>query len=118
MNKYLFLVLLTLISACYYDVEEELYPNEICDTQEVSYSGFVKPVLEDNCLICHNSGSNMGNVTLEGIDNVRIYSANGRLLGAIKHEPGFSPMPQGNEKLSDCQITKIEAWINQGTMDN
>lgn len=38
----------------------------------------------------------------------------GRIKGAINQEPNFSPMPQGGDKLEDCTIDKISAWIDDG----
>ena len=37
-----------------------------------------------------------------------------KLIGAIKHEPGFVAMPQSGGKLEDCDIEKMEAWIAAG----
>ncbi|RMF31300.1 MAG: hypothetical protein D6765_01995 [Bacteroidetes bacterium] len=113
----LFLLLL-LLSGCYYDVEEELYPSLECQVENVTYTGTILPLIRDNCYTCHDKTSNFGNVTLEGYDNLKIYVDNGRLLGAIKHEPGFSPMPQNRAPLLECEIQKIEEWIRQGAPDN
>jgi hypothetical protein len=69
-------------------------------------------------MICHNAASNFGNIKLETYEQVVQRVEDGRLLGAIRHESGFSPMPQGNPKLSDCQIAQIEAWIDEGYPQN
>jgi hypothetical protein len=37
-----------------------------------------------------------------------------RMLGALRGTAGFSAMPQGGTKLSDCDISKVEKWINSG----
>ena len=112
------LVALMLSSGCYYDNEEELYPTDTCNTSDMSYSADVLPILEDNCYSCHNQAGNQGGITLEGYSNLKTYVDNGKLLGAIKHEDGFSAMPQGEPQLAECQIAKIEAWIDQGASDN
>lgn len=112
------LSMLLYIPACYYDVEEELYPDMGCATDNVTYSGTVLPILEANCLICHSAVANNGNVTLEGYDKLLEIVNSGRLLGAVRHEPGFSPMPQNQPQLVECTIQKIEAWINDGAPNN
>lgn len=102
---------------CYYDVEEVLYPNG-CDTSEITYSQDVRTILESNCLTCHDPLSQNGNVNLEGYDNVKVYVDNGKLLGTIRHEDGFSAMPQGTSQLSSCTIEKIQAWVDAGAPNN
>ena len=112
---------LSLFSACYYDNEEELYPDPgpvPCDTVSVSYANTVLPIIQDNCYVCHDQGSGFGNVVLEGHDNITIYANNGRLYGSIAHLSGFSNMPQGRNKLADCKISQIKSWIDAGAPNN
>ncbi|MCO6488523.1 MAG: hypothetical protein J5I98_08905 [Phaeodactylibacter sp.] len=121
MKKITFLPLFALFlgfSSCYYDVEEELYPEIDCDTQGVTYSGTIQPLLSENCLVCHSAAVNTAGITLEGYDKLKTQVDNGRLLGAIRHQPGFSPMPQGAAQLPECDIMKIEAWISNGAPNN
>ena len=121
MNKLLTISLLTasvFIGGCYYDVEEEIYPTLECETANVTYSEVVLQLLEDNCLVCHSAAANFGNINLEGYDNVKKRVDDGLLIGAIRHEAGFSPMPQGAPQLVECNIEKIEAWIADGAPEN
>jgi hypothetical protein len=113
-----FLVLSILFSSCYYDVEADLYPSETCVSTDMSFSKDVEPILVANCNGCHSNAAKLGNITLEGYANTKIYVDNGGLVGSIKHSNGFSPMPKGGAKLIDCNITKIEAWISQGSKNN
>ena len=106
------------LNACYYDVEEELYPDTSCDTVDMSYEMDIVPILSENCYECHSQAVNTANITLEGYQNVMEYVNDGRLLGAIKHLPGFSPMPKNAPKLVECNIEKIETWIESGAPDN
>jgi len=115
-SLYLFIMTGLMITSCYYDNEEELYPE--CNTEGMSHSSDITPIIKNNCYTCHDQASNQGGVTLEGYSNLKVYVDNGKLLGAIKHEPGFSEMPQGLPQLKQCEIDKIEAWIDQGALDN
>ena len=105
-------------SGCYYDVEEELYPDMACDTMDMSYTDNIVPILSANCYVCHNQATNTANITLEGYANLMEYVNSGQLLGAIKHEAGYSPMPKNAPQLVQCNIEKIEAWIASGAPDN
>lgn len=111
-------VLIFYLSSCYYDVEELLYPDVECDTAMISYTDDVVPILSQNCYSCHNAQARFGNVIIDSHDEVVKYTINDQLVGVINHLPGFSPMPQGNPKMLDCQIEKIEAWIDQGALNN
>lgn len=111
---------LLLVVGCTFDDEETLFKDVVCPeiSAPVSYSGFVKPLLEKRCVSCHNSFLSSGNVNLEDHARLMTHIENGKFLGAIRHAPGFSPMPQGEAKLSDCDIEKIESWINAGYPEN
>lgn len=109
---------LVLFSACYYDVEETLYPPSTCDTENMSYQADIVPILQQNCFVCHSVAANLGDITLEGYTNLMQQVNNGQLLGAIKHQPGFTAMPQGAAQLRSCDIAKIEQWITDGSQNN
>lgn len=109
------------LSGCYYDNEEELYQfvqPEACDTTNVTYTSHILPLLEANCLSCHDASTASGNVILEGYNQVKIYSDNGAFLGTISHSGSFSNMPQGGNKLPDCDIDQVRTWIEAGAQNN
>ncbi len=121
MKKYILISILAtswLIGSCYYDVEEELYPTLGCNTANVTYGGVVEPLLKSKCYKCHDAANNNGNITLEGYNNLKKYVDSGQLLGAIKHSLGYSQMPKNEGQLVDCNIQKIEVWVNDGALQN
>jgi hypothetical protein len=108
-----------LAQACYYDKEEELYPpSGSCDTTNVTYSGTVFPVISNSCTSCHTGIGAGGNISLDSYESISAAANNGSLLGVIRHESGWSPMPKNAGKLDDCTIKKLEIWINNGTPNN
>lgn len=107
------------IQSCYYDKEDELYPKTAaCDTTDVTFTNNVFPVINSNCTSCHSGSAPSGNIRLENYNDISAAANNGRLLGVIRHESGWSPMPKGGGKLNDCDIAEIEAWVNDGTPNN
>ncbi|MFO7934813.1 MAG: hypothetical protein R6U78_12120 [Bacteroidales bacterium] len=107
------------LTGCYWDNEEDLFPVDLCDTVDVSFSGDVIPILTNNCLSCHSNASaaSFGNgITLEDYEDIA--AASSRIVGAINHEDGFSPMPRNQEKLDTCLIRIIETWVNDGVPNN
>ena len=113
-------MLLLLLSGCYYDKEELLYGvNLPCDTASVTFSATVNSILDrNNCLNCHSGNNPSANINLQGYANARAAAGGGRLIGSINHAAGFSPMPQGGNKMSACDINKIKAWIDGGMINN
>ena len=113
-------VLAILVAGCYWDNVETLFPDvEHCDTLTVSFTSDVVPILRNNCYSCHsnsNSPDFTNGLSLEDYEDVSAMSD--RIVGAIRHNDGFIPMPQGKEQLGSCQIETIEAWVNQGSLNN
>jgi len=115
----LILTMAALLQSCYYDNIEELYPQApACDTTNVTYSNDIWPVISDNCTSCHSGGSPSANVSLSNYNEIAAAAQNGSLLGTIRHENGWSPMPKNGGKLPDCDIKKMETWVNAGTPNN
>jgi len=116
-----FAVLSFLAVACYYDSEEVLYPqvSDTCDTTNVTFSTTISALLANNCYTCHSNSSaaTFGNgIALEDYADVK--NRADAVLGSIKHEAAYSPMPKGGGVLNDCLIREMEAWVNAGTPDN
>lgn len=78
------------------------------------YTTGTKPIFDTNCALsgCHQSGASIG--SLANYNDAKAFAGFGRLLGAIKHESGFSKMPKNQPKLSDVNIAIIEKWIAEG----
>ncbi|MBL7904526.1 MAG: hypothetical protein JNL22_05845 [Bacteroidales bacterium] len=116
------LVALTVaVSSCYYDKEEELYPQipgSECDTTNVSYAQFVAPLMATNCNGCHSEAAPSGNVVTSTYEGLKISVNSGQFRKAINHESGASAMPQGGNKLPACELLKIDAWIASGAPQN
>ena len=113
------LAIVIMISSCSYDNKETLYPQDPgCDTINVSYAEDIQTIFDNNCTMCHSGATPPGGFSLEDYASAVITAKSGRLMGAIKHQSGYLAMPQGANKLDDCSINKIEAWIKLSYPDN
>jgi cytochrome c5 len=83
-----------------------------CKTQAVMYAD-VQSIIETNCSKCHNANQKGGFNALD-LASVKSNATSGKLLGTIKHSPGFAPMPARAAQLDQASINKIECWINNG----
>lgn len=90
-----------------------------CDSvSNVSFSTTVLPIINTNCLGCHNSSSPGGGYDYSNYSGIKSSAANGSLLGSIKHQSPYVAMPLSAGKMSDCNIKQIETWINEGAANN
>lgn len=113
------LIIAGLMQSCYYDNEEDLYPQPApCDTTNITYSQNVWPIVNDNCTSCHSGSAPSGNISLTDYNEIVDAANDGSLLGTIRHDDGWSPMPKGGGQLPDCDIKHIEIWVDEGTPNN
>lgn len=90
------------VVGCRQDHKELVTPNtDTCVTTGVTFAD-ISPIFERNCSSCHNE--------LETEAGAKSWGAFGSIVGAVKHDPAYMPMPKFSPKLSDCEIKKIEAW--------
>jgi hypothetical protein len=89
-----------------------------CDTNKYTFAAAVQPILNQYCKGCHNANLASGNIKLDSHASAQVVAVSGALMGAIKHASGYTPMPQGGNKLSDCQIRIFEKWVADGAPNN
>ena len=70
----------------------------LCDSSNVTYPGIVYPILETYCISCHSAPTPAGALDFNDFGDVAFVAQSGQLLGSIKHEPEYSPMPEGGNK--------------------
>ena len=98
-------------------------PPASCDTTGIiSFSGKVEPLLQSNCIGCHNSTTAGGGVNLASYNQVKTWTETLRsgtpvLTGAIRKKTGFVSMPP-TFSLNECSIRTVELWISQGGDNN
>lgn len=128
-NKFLLLsfcvFICIIIASCYKNNEEELYKDFLasCDTTAISYSKSIQPLFAFYCDNCHNTENAAvlgAGINLDGPARIVAFETvfPNILLGSLLHVSPYSPMPKGGRKLDNCNLSKIEAWINAGFPDN
>jgi hypothetical protein len=105
----LILLNIVFVTSCYYDKEEQLYPNSVetnCNIP-LTYTNGIKDIIETNCVSCHKPGGNspdLSTYTLVKENTAKI------TLRAITQKN--MPSPSG---MNACNITKLDNWIKAGT---
>jgi len=118
----LLIVSMIFVSSCYYDKADLLYSGNAgpCTDSSgtVSYAQKVVPLLQQYCYSCHTGNFPSGNQLMGTYTSDKAMAMNGMLYGTIAHSAGYSPMPQGMAKMTNCQIAVIKKWIDSGTLNN
>lgn len=119
--KILFFAFVLSFGSCYYDSEEDLFPeiNNDCNLENLSFSGDIVPILDNKCWSCHSNSTAASfgaNIKLEDYTDVaRQFDA---VLGSVNHVSSYSPMPKNGVKLPTCELQKLETWNLDSKLDN
>jgi hypothetical protein len=107
-------VIAAMVQSCEYHNEEELYPNQDCETENISFSGQILPLIQTQCAIsgCHVTGT--GRVVLTGYQGVKGVVDDGRLMQQAVISRSMPP----DRPLTNCQIEQLKAWVDQGALNN
>ena len=90
---------------------------DFCNPDEFKYATTIRPLIDRQCVGCHNSSNASGGVDLSTYTGLQTIAQNGKLEGTVKWATGFKPMPAA-KKLSDCEIGQISAWVKAGSLNN
>jgi predicted CXXCH cytochrome family protein len=81
--------------------------------ETVKYTTNIKPIMQEKCNSCHNSGNSNYSTYQLTKDNINI------ILNRIQRENGDNLlMPQGRPKLSQADINLFIKWKADGLLDN
>jgi uncharacterized membrane protein len=103
MIRLLFLFSIFIVSSCTYN---EIVP--VCNPDEQLFVELVQPIIESNCIACHNADSGRPAVlsTYEGVmDALDNYALKSRVV-SLDMPPSVSP------ELSDSEIAIIKKWAD------
>jgi hypothetical protein len=103
------------LTGCYYDKEEQLYPNSVnntnCDAL-LTYNSGIKTIIDANCASsgCHKAGG-----TSPDLSTYALVKANTTKITLRAITQKNMPAPSG---MSSCNITKLDNWIKAGALEN
>lgn len=95
------------------NVDPDPQPQDTCQTQGITYKNFVEDLVSQQCRACHNSTQIAGGLKLTTYQDVNIIASNGSMIHAINGTEGYAKMPPAPApELKECDVKKLEAWIN------
>lgn len=106
------ILLILTIPACYYDVEEELYPVE--PIGDVTYANDIEPIIDTYCAIggCHLAGG-LGVGVFDSYEKVKLKVDNGSFRKRVVDRKDMPP-----DGLPERELQKIQKWLNEGAPNN
>ncbi len=81
-------------------------------TEQISFSTQVLPMIQNNCVSCHDVGATAPTLTTHAEISANATS----VLNTLNGTPVL--MPQGGPALNDSLIKQFSCWIDQGKLDN
>lgn len=105
--------IMTLVSSCYYDVEEELYPqSNNCNLSDIAYSTKIKSIITQNCA---RSGCHVAGAQQPDLSDYNKLSAN---LSRVNERAVISKTMPPTSPMEKCDIEALKAWIAAGGLNN
>lgn len=113
MRKFIFSsVLVSLVYSC---AKDKVTTEFASCGDTVSFSQDIQPLVEANCVGCHNDVAPANDVILT--NHTRISNEANRMVNSMQAS-GMELMPYGGPALSDSLIQLFQCWILQGKLDN
>jgi hypothetical protein len=81
----------------------------------ISFSNQIMPMIQSNCVSCHEPGNASGGYDLSTYAQV---SANADIVLNSLYGTSIQLMPLGGPKLADTLIQQFSCWKCQGKLDN
>ena len=108
------MIIVASLASCTNESEEELYGVSPCDTSDYTYDGTIARLMALNCNYCHSGANASQGIHTNNYNDLVAIAQTGRLKGAVNHDPGYVPMPQNGGKLGQCDLTRLNLWIDNG----
>ena len=112
------LLVSSISSGCYYDVESELYPELNCDTVNTGFAARVEPLIANQCVVCHSGASPDGGLSLETFGNIQSAALAGSIQDRIGRASGDALLMPPSGALGACDIQAISNWVAAGAPEN
>lgn len=109
---------LIVFAGCTNDSESDLTDNTL-STEPITYTGTVKNIITNNCIMCHAATPiNGAPMPLTTYENVKEAVLSRGLLDRISRPQGSSGMmPNGGTRLPQSTIEQIIKWKNDGLLE-
>lgn len=109
---YVWILAITALSSCEYNVENEGMVIDDACAPAVSYNATIQPLVANNCMPCHN-----GDGSIPQAPDLTTHAAIQSVAELVKEVTQSRRMPQDGT-LTDAEIASIKCWVDAGALDN
>lgn len=111
-KAFLLLLLVTSLSSCLTNVDEEevIDPGTPDPCATITYAINIKPIIDNNCIQCHSTNGGQS-------PNLETYNAVSANATRVKSEVVSKEMPIGGS-LTNEEIAAISCWVDNGALNN
>lgn len=89
-----------------------------CDTNQVTFSQTIFPIVELKCQGCHSGNQPSGSLSLIDYDDISQIALTGAFIGSVNGSNGYTLMPYNSNALPPCEVDLIQSWIDAGAPNN
>ena len=119
-KKYILFLAITFsavfVVGCKYDKQELINSVSTCTIDSMTYTKDIQSIIQNNCYSCHaGTASGSFGINLDSYNDLKFEAQSGELLRRLVSTDPSEMMPKGGPRVSDCDINKINAWIQAGT---
>jgi len=106
-----------LTTSCAYDNAQDLVAVP-CDTSAVTFSQDISVIITQQCLSCHNDNNATAGLSLEGHEKSSTAALLYTFMNRVERSMGDALLMPPTGPLSDCDQSKLRAWIAEGAPNN
>jgi hypothetical protein len=104
--------------SCENNNELDLYGNQACDTNNITWNSKIASILSDKCVKCHGPELSYNQVRHDNYTSELIVVNDGRLRRVINDSDPSTRMPKNEQTLDSCKLLIINIWIDNGAPEN
>lgn len=114
--KFALIVGVIFIASCNKSEDTNYADAAVCSSTP-TYTSDVSSIISASCATqgCHNSSSKAEGIDLSSYSAAKnVFTRSNTALATVHHASGVKAMPQGQSKLSDASIYKLDCWVKNG----
>lgn len=96
------------------------YADEAKCNSTPTYTTDIAPILNASCAIggCHNASTKQKGIDLSNYNVAKNeFTKSNTALASVHHASGVDAMPDGQTKLPDATINKLDCWVKNGCLE-
>lgn len=108
--------LISAVFACKKNTSTNYADEAVCNSTP-NYTTDIAPILNANCVTagCHNTATKKEGIDLSSYAVAKSeFMKSNTALASVHHASGVKAMPDGQAKLSETSINKLDCWVKNG----